>query len=304
MEFDSRLETIDAHVHIMPEYRTAGLVRWIKRAFPDHPSRQDLTAEEIVGEIRAAGCGRAFNFVFPLDDRETAPLNRFAAEVAREHPMLVPFGSMHAATPDKGGVAENSVLELGLAGIKLHPYAQRFEVFCDEFEPLFAKMNDLGAPLFVHTGFDAFYGRTLDLGRLERTLEEYPGMPLVLVHCLFPRFELAHRLVESYPGLYLDLTNVPGTLRLYDHFPGDVSTFDPDFYDGPRLVESLRALVEEHSDRMMYGTDHPVGMGSPARVYEDLDRLGFSGRAVSDLKSASAARFLGLHCRAGSTPNR
>lgn len=288
----------------MPGYRTAGLVRWIKRAFPDHPSRQDLTCEEMVGELQAAGCARAFNFVFPLDDEETEPLNRFSDEIARRHPMLVPFGSMHAATPDKGGVAETCINEMGLAGIKLHPYAQRFEVFCDEFDPLFARLNALRAPLFVHTGFDTFYGRKLDLKRLERTLEKYPEMPLVLVHCLFPRFELAHRLVESHPGLFLDLTNVPGTLRLYDSFPGDVSTFDPDFHDGARLVESLHALVEEHSDRIMYGTDYPVGMGPPSRIFEDLDGLGFSGKAVGDLRYATAARFLSVHCRTGPRPGR
>ena len=117
---------IDSHIHIIPAGRTASLVRWIKRLFPAHPSFEAMTPDDIIADIRACGTTRAFNFVFPLKDEETGMLNEFSRELSRSYPMLVPFGSLHVDTPRKDEVAEHCIVKLGLAGIKLHPYAQGF----------------------------------------------------------------------------------------------------------------------------------------------------------------------------------
>lgn len=285
---------IDSHIHVMPQYRTDGLVRWIRKAFPEHPSREGIGPDEIIAQLRENGMEAAFNFVFPLKEEETGPLNEFSRRLADRYPFLVPFGSMHADTADKAGAAELCVTELGLAGIKIHPYAQRFEVFRDDFEPMFEVLERHGRPFVVHTGFDAFYNRTQDLSGLERILDAHPGMPVILVHALFPRFALAYRLMSRHPLLYLDMTNVPGTIVLYDRFaregwtaPDELSTEDRDHLDG---------LLREFGARIMFGTDHPVGMGSPARIYADLEALEPGPTAWRDLTFNAALAFLERHC--------
>lgn len=282
---------IDSHIHIMPERRTRGLVRWIKRAFPGHPSSEEMTADDILADVEACGTTRAFNLVFPLAEEETPELNEFSRDIAAQYPQLVPFGSVHLQTSRKDEVAEHCLTALGLAGIKLHPYAQRFEAFCRDFEPLYAKLDELGRPFLVHTGFDAFYQRTQDLGYLHGMLERYPGMPVVLVHALFPRFKLAYELMGEFPQLYLDMTNVPGTLKLYRAVPevaatqgdGDVVARESGYFEG---------LLEDFSARIMFGTDHPVGMGSPEQIYADLDSFHLEEKVREDLVGGTAARLL------------
>ena len=287
---------IDSHIHILPAGRTASLVRWIRRSFPSHPSRENMSPEDIIGDIRACGVEKAFNFVFPLEVDETDSLNLFSRDIARKFDMLVPFGSMHAGTPQKDEVTERCIEEYGLAGIKLHPYAQRFEAFSPEFEPMYRTLDELGRPFFVHTGFDAFYGMEQDLDYLRRILDRYPGMPVVLVHSLFPRFVLAYSLLAEYPHAYVDMTNVPGTIGLYAQLPEAVRDNMDAFGDEPVELDEFRAILTDFSDRVMFGTDHPAGMGTPEEIYRDLDGLGLDADVRENLLRNSAAAFLADHC--------
>ena len=287
---------IDSHIHILPAGRTASLVRWIRRSFPSHPSRENMSPEDIIGDIRACGVEKAFNFVFPLEVDETDSLNLFSRDIARKFDMLVPFGSMHAGTPQKDEVTERCIEEYGLAGIKLHPYAQRFEAFSPEFEPMYRTLDELGRPFFVHTGFDAFYGMEQDLDYLRRILDRYPGMPVVLVHSLFPRFALAYSLLAEYPHAYVDMTNVPGTIGLYAQLPEAVRDNMDAFGDEPVELDEFRAILTDFSDRVMFGTDHPAGMGTPEEIYRDLDGLGLDADVRENLLRNSAAAFLADHC--------
>lgn len=276
---------------MMPPERTAGLVRWIQKAFPGHPARQDITPDEMLSDLRSVGITNAFNFVFPLREEETEPLNLFNMEIGRRYPQLVPFGSLHVETPRKDEVAERCILEHGLAGIKLHPYAQRFEVFCPEFEPLYRKLDELGKPLFVHTGFDAFYGRTQDLDCLRDMLEKYPRMDVVLVHSLFPRLRLARELVSSYEQVWLDMTNSLSMVLWHRRLPPEQWT--DHFGDEPEAeMECFEPLVEDFSERILFGTDHPVGMGTVRQIYADLDSFGFDEEVSSNLTGGSALALL------------
>jgi hypothetical protein len=286
---------VDSHVHILPPSRTRGLVRWIHRIFPGHPSSEDMTADQVLEDLAACGVEKVFNFVFPLKEEETEPLNAFSREVASAYPDVTGFGSLHAKTPRKEEVTERCIAEYGLAGIKLHPYVQLFEAFSPTFEPMFSKLEELARPFVVHTGFDVFYRQTQDLDYLRGILEGHPGMPVVLVHSLFPRFTLAYELMSEYPQLYLDMTNSVSAMRWYRESPGKWTSHE----EGRQIAENLdhfEPLLEEFSSRTMFGTDHPAGMGSPAQVYADLDWFGLPAATVEDLKGRTALDFLEKHC--------
>jgi len=293
-----RFEIWDSHVHILPPGRTKGLVRWIKKAFPAHPSREDMTPEDVLADLRACGVEKVFNLVFPLKDPETEALNLWSRDIAARYQEVVPFGSMHIDTARKEEVAERCLLEYGLAGIKLHPYVQGFEAFSEPFEPLFRKLQGLRRPFIVHTGFDAFYRRSADLGYLQGMLERYPEMPVVLVHAVFPKFKLVHRLMSAHGQLYLDLTNVISAVRYYSGAsPGVLPPDAPvDLDELSANIDYFYRLLDDYSDRIMFGTDHPAGMGSPRQIYDDFDSFGFSTEISSNLLGGTARRFLKQHC--------
>jgi len=286
---------VDSHIHILPPRRTAGLVRWVKKFMPQHQSREEVTPDEMLAELGACGVDTFFNLVFPLKEEETQQLNLFSREVADRYENVVGFGSLHLLTPDKDRVAERCVTEYGLAGIKLHPYAQLFEVFSPEFEPLYRKLAELGRPFLVHTGFDVFYKQTQDLEYLRGILERYPAMPVVLVHALFPRFGLAFELMGDYPQLYLDMTNSISAVRWYKESP-DTWLEQAGKYEIEENLDSFNELFERYSRRIMFGTDHPVGMGSPAQIYADLEWFGFDPEVRADLLGRTARAFLEAHC--------
>jgi predicted TIM-barrel fold metal-dependent hydrolase len=291
-------EIIDAHVHLLPERRTRSLVRWVKKFYPAHPTSEEITLDEVLADLAGCGVDTVFNMVFPLKVEETESLNLFSKEISERYDNVVGFGSLHIETPAKDEVAERCMVEYGLAGIKLHPYAQRFEVFSPEFDPLYRKLDELGRPCAVHTGFDLFYGRTQDLNYLRGILERYPNMPVVLVHALFPRFKLAYELLSEYPQVYLDMTNAITSMRWYEDSPD----FWRDKLGGEEIERNLdhfHLLFERFSSRMMFGTDHPVGMGRPAQIYADLEWFGFDPEVKANLLGQTARAFYEAHCRPG-----
>ena len=289
-------DIVDSHIHILPPGRMRGLVRWVKKFFPQHTTSEEITPDEILATDAAQGVGTFFNMVFPLWEKETEELNLFSRDIAERYDNVVGFGSLHLETTGKDAVAERCMTEYGLAGIKLHPYAQRFEVFSPAFDPLYRKLNELGRPFAVHTGFDAFYEQTQNLDHLRLILERYDRMPVVLVHSLFPRFELAHKLMCEHPQLYLDMTNVLSSIRWHREWP-DNWREQAEGTEIERNLDYFYELFEKFSNRIMFGTDHPVGMGQPADIYADLDWFDFGDDIKADLLGRTARSFLEEHCK-------
>ncbi|MBC7246401.1 MAG: amidohydrolase [Actinobacteria bacterium] len=288
---------VDTHVHILPPRRMRGLVRWVKKFTPGFPVSEDISTEEILASLRSSGIPLFFNLVFPLWEEETEDLNRFNRDLCAGIPEAVPFGSLHIETPDKEGETRRCIEEYGFVGMKLHPYAQRFPAFGEEMRPLFRVLDEHGRPLLVHTGFDAFYGMYMDLEEMERTIRDHPRMQVVAVHALFPRFRLAHRLMEEYPNFWLDMTNTISCLRLHHHLKSQGSSL-PDSASSLEVEEVeknlpwFHRLLEDFSDRIMYGTDFPVGFGYHPALLEDLRFFGFDEGIEEDLLAGAAKNLL------------
>jgi predicted TIM-barrel fold metal-dependent hydrolase len=262
-------QVIDSHVHIMTKERIAGLMRWIHRAFPDHPVDPAIDEEGILDDLRRNGIRFFFNYVYPLKQEETTFLNDFNAELGRRIPQAAPFGSLHFDTPDKRRVTEHCIEGLGLVGMKFHPFAQRFDPTDERMFAVYEAMEGYGQPVVLHTGFDEFYRMKMPPKDIEGILRRFPRLVLVLVHCLFPHFTEAHALMEGYDGVWLDATNCFGALRFLEL--AGMSTAAP---DGTGYGELLRGLIVDFCDRTIFGTDHPVGMGGLADIYRDFFSFG------------------------------
>lgn len=297
---------IDPHVHILPPRRLRGLVRWVKSFTPDFPVPEDITAEEILESIRASGIPRFFNLVFPLWPEETGDLNRFNRDFCAGVPEAVPFGSLHIDNPDKEAEALRCLEEYGFAGMKLHPFAQRFPAFDPAMDPLFRVLDRLGRPLLVHTGFDAFYGDDLHREDLLRVLKAFPGMPVVMVHSFFPDFGFARSLLDRFPQVWLDMTNSVSCMRLYLEstlsgrpLPDMASSLDANEVEAN--LGNWAALFAGHSHRIIYGTDYPAGFGDHPSLLSDLLYFDFPPETIRLVLHDNAARLL-ASCGGGSFP--
>jgi len=283
METPTRMR-IDTHVHLLPPGRLDGLLRWMRRSFPEHPIEEGVSLELLRSELREAGVERIFNLVYPLDRSETGPLNRFNLELAERWPEIVPFGSLHPDDPRKDEIVVRLLEEFGFVGIKFHPFVQKFDPFSEIMVPVFRTLNSYRRPLVIHTGYEEFYGGDLPVRGFRELASRYPDMPLVLVHMLFPHLDEAFRMLGEFPQVYLDATNVFGSLKMMraGMEPQDVAPIE----------RNLLACVEEFKGRVFFGSDHPAGMGDLSTIFTDAEAFPMSSEAKRFLFQDAARQFI------------
>lgn len=107
------------------------------------------TLEDLVDRERALGADRFVLLPMTGKTARVGELNRWSAEAARTYPEVIPFAIMH---PDGDVAADFELaLDLGLKGIKLHPFLQRFDLRHPGVELLFNLLAEAGLPVILDT---------------------------------------------------------------------------------------------------------------------------------------------------------
>ena len=270
---------VDPHVHLLPPERTAGLMRWLHRGLPGVAIPVDITAEQALADLRAAGGRQMVNLLFPLRAGEAEDLHRFGAALNASAPDVIPIGGVHREDADPAAVVAAAIEEHGMRGLKLHPMVQRFSPGDPALAPAIAALAGYAMPLYVHTGFDEWYGWGYDLGELERIAARHPEIPLVLCHCAFPRLEWAAGMARRHPQVWLDTTNVFASIELAPPPARE------------QLLDKLEDLFAAAPGRIFFGTDYPAGMGSLDELHGQVTGSPVARDRVADL-AANAARFV------------
>ena len=269
METHLLYKKFDSHLHIFPKGRLKGLMRWIHNVLPGHPVKKTINAEEIITDIKRENISECFNLVYPLIAEETELLNNWNIKLKEQFPMIHPVCSLHIDNKNKPDTAI-SLFKNGSSGIKFHPFIQKFNPAHKDLKDLYKIMSSMRMPLFLHTGYDAWYGDSFSVDDIESIITGFPQMPVILVHMIFPQVKEAFQLLKDNENVYLDGTNVPGSFI----YAKEKNIPLPD-----KLYNDFLEDLHNHSDRIMYGTDHPVGMGSVKDIYDDFINLELSEKA-------------------------
>lgn len=234
-------------------------------------------------------------------------VNDAFTEAAARHPgRFAPLAALPLQDPEAAvAEAERAVTELGHGGVVVFSNIQGRPVDDPEYQPLFATLADLGAPVFIHPtsphAIDAVadYRLTALLGFLfdtsiaaarlvfSGTMERHPELQVVLGHLGGTIPYVAERLdrgFAAYPECRAHITRPPGESfrRMY------VDTVN--FHPG-----ALRLGVEYMgADRVLFGSDYPHEVGSIGRAREAVDRLGLGAVERDAIMGGNAARLLGL----------
>ena len=102
----------------------------------------------------------------------------------------------------------------------------------------------------------------------------------------FPALATVFAAMDDYPELYLDATNVLACFR-EEHRP-TLQLFD----QAGKLWETLMAGLARFRGRILFGTDHPAGMGAYADIVRDLDDLFGDDPLKHDLRSRAPQAFI------------
>jgi hypothetical protein len=148
---------IDAHTHaFLPEDLKVLKERLLfldAHLEQDDPNRWKLFTEgDLESLLQGMAKAEADHFILlPVTGKITriSELNRWAAEVAAEHPQVIPFGILHPQGEVEKDLAE--LMALGLKGVKLHPLTQRFNLEHPATHAMFERIAETGLPVLVDT---------------------------------------------------------------------------------------------------------------------------------------------------------
>lgn len=281
MEF----QAIDVHVHVTdwrmlkPEMQET--MRRTQKGYAaalavcDDPRR-------FIELMDQAGIEKAglINYVSPDLLGFTAEVNEWVANYCRAFPdRLIPFGSVHPRfTADAAADMDHVCGRLGLRAIKIHPphqflYANEYERGMENLRIIYAKAQDFGVPVTIHTGTSIFpgarnkYAHPMDI---DDVAIDFPRLKILIAHGGRPLYmKEAFFLARRFKNVFLEISGIP-PLKLLEYFP----------------------RLEEIADKTVYGSDWPgPGVPSMKTVLEQFKKLPISEASKKKILRETALKI-------------
>ena len=279
------MKAIDIHAHIprMPGLAEYGIEPGLRQMF--RMADESISIEKMVETYRAIDTKAV---IFSVDaETETGDLpdpNDYVAQTVDSYPDV--FIGFCSVDPRKGKAAveelERSVLSLGLRGLKLHPIHQAFFPDDPAFIPLFAKAEELGIPVLMHSGyvaaganapggggFELAYSRPIP--HVDSLAARHPDLTIIMAHPAWPWIQEQVAVALHKSNVFIDLSGW-----------------------APRYIP--KELISEASGRLrkkvLFGSDYPYI--SPVTWLEQFQELDIRDEARPLILHDNAARILNL----------
>lgn len=292
---------IDFHVHLSrPEHLRPWVLAWYRENFfADTSIRQTvaeqdidaymdhaLSPEGIRALLQANRIDWAVGLADPTPITTGMTTNEYAGEFCRaanalpdppDGPAgrLLPFASLNPFIEnDLAAELERLVQAYDFRGIKVYPVYQHHYPNDSRLYPLYAKIQELGLPVLVHTGSSVFKGARIKYGDpllLDDVAIDFPDMPILLAHSGRPFWHAqAFWMARRHENVYLEVSGLPAK-NLLQYFP----------------------RLELLADKIVYGSDWP-GNPSLRRNVEAIRALPLAEQTKNAILHDNAARILGF----------
>ena len=191
---------------------------------------------------------------------------------------LLPFASINPfMVNDLGAELERLVKEHGFRGFKVYPVYQHHYVNDIRMYPLYAKAQQLGVPMLVHTGSSVFKGARIKYGdplHLDDVAIDFPDLTILMAHSGRPFwYQQAFWMARQHKNVYMEISGLPGK-KLLEYFPD----------------------LERLAGKVVYGSDWP---GNPylRRNVEAIEALPLKDQSKEKILWRNAADILGVEVR-------
>ena len=233
------------------------------------PAAAAYGPDAYLGAMDVLGVDVSVVFTYEGLLRPSAAANdSLAAWVAHAPDRLVAFATVDPRDPGADFEIERCVGEVGMRGVKLHPWLQGFSAHEPGLQDVCATAGRLGIPVLFHDGTPPF-STPLQLAALAR---RHPETAIVLGHGgLHDLWREAIEAVLTTPNVHLCMCATPGY--------------------------AMRAIVARCPlDRLLFGTDaglrpEPLPRYAALRVRQ-LDELGLDDEQRSAILVANPRRLL------------
>ena len=262
------MRRIDCHCHVYPDAIAERAVAGIGR-FYDLPLLYRGTLSDLKAVHDEAGVTHGVIFSVATTPHQAGSINRFISASAEEsHGRFVGLGTVH---PDSDTLKEDieSIIKLGLRGVKLHPDFQKFKL--DDYRCLkIFELCEGRLPVLVHCG-DHRYDFS-NPNRMAPILSIFTELTVVGAHFGgWSVWEDAENMLTEYPNFYVDTSS-----SLYAMSP-----------------DRARTLLRKYgARRVLFGTDYPMW-----RIGDELSRIEALGLTEEEKQAVfygHAARLFGF----------
>ncbi|MBI3697192.1 MAG: amidohydrolase [Acidobacteria bacterium] len=225
---------VDSHIHLITD--TTGWYAYKKKAGVSDANVWDV--EAIVRLMDEVGFDRCFLLtlagLYGFNDHRKAN-DQIAAAVRRFPDRLIGFATTYP-NQDPDGAARELLrsIELGLKGLKFHPWLQSFPANSAYLYPCLEVCSKYRIPVLFHTGTPP-YSQPFQVMEQAR---RFPEAPFIIGHFGKLLFLDAVRSAELCPNVYLETS-------------------------GAQVADLEFALERIGAERILFGTDLPIG-GAPA----------------------------------------
>jgi predicted TIM-barrel fold metal-dependent hydrolase len=180
--------------------------------FAAYAKTLERTNAQILDTLDDAGIG--CSLISGFDERstcgETFVTNEAVAAVASRNPKrFIPFAG---ADVMGGGAAiaelEQLVTERGFRGLSLRPFMIGEPATNPAYDPFYAKCEQLGIPVSIHTSANWTRTRPSDLGHpryIDEVACRFPGLTIVMSHAGYPWVLEACMIAWKHPNVFLEL---------------------------------------------------------------------------------------------------
>jgi predicted TIM-barrel fold metal-dependent hydrolase len=227
---------VDAHVHLMTD--ATGWYAYKKAAGGSDSRAWDRDAT--VRLLDDSGVDQCFLFtlggLYGFNDWRAA--NDEVMEAARAHPdRLVPFCTAFPnQSPEGAAVEVRRCLDLGCKGVKFHPWLQSFPANSAYLYPVLELCGERSVPVIFHTGTPP-YSQPFQVMEQAR---RFPQVPFLIGHFGKIMFLDAVRSAATCANVWLETS-------------------------GAQVCDLEFALEHIGSDRILFGTDLPIGGAASAK---------------------------------------
>jgi uncharacterized protein len=244
--------------------------------------REDATPDALLRLMDHCGIDGAVCFA-PFSYQVENGLDWMAGEIASRD-RLHGYGTLDPSRDPEDQIAK--IADLGFRGIKLHPPAQKFEIFGDWSRRAYAAMEKRGLIADFHLG--VHWHRLKDYNPLDcdEIAHHFPGLKMVFEH------------VGGWHYYRQVLAVITNNMQRGNHlYAGIASVLDREsqryWYLGPEGLEECRWQIG--SDLLIYGLDFPYNQETQIRRdLEVIEALDWSAEDKRKLTGGNLRRLIGL----------
>lgn len=240
------------------------------------------SVEGIIGSMESAGVDRAVVQAEYGGSGDYHALNEAAARMTREHPDRFPVAFMclnPLMDEDMVKVVERGVEEHGFRGVNIQSWAVRVSSTDSRFWPVYARCQELGLIVTIHSSISFNVDRALDyshVNHLDRIACDFPELKLVANHGGWPWVLEMMAVAWKHSNVYIELG---GVSPKYFGTPG--SGWEP-------LMQYGNSLLQ---DQVLFATDN---MLPHRRCVDELRALSLKDGVKEKWFGLNAAGLLGL----------